>query len=76
MDPLVFTDLPQWQLQSVQELFLERTTLKRVILQDGMLTSVDDLTKEIAKQCNLQEHFRLQFMDQDFDNDFMNLMFM
>lgn len=55
-------------------IILGENNSQRVILQDGMPTSVVDLTKEIAKQCNLEGNFRLQFMDPDFDNDFMNLM--
>ncbi|XP_060716492.1 uncharacterized protein LOC132839498 isoform X2 [Tachysurus vachellii] len=56
------------------KIFLGENNSQKVILQDGMPASVGDLTKEIAKQCNLQGNFRLQFMDPDFDNDFMNLM--
>lgn len=47
---------------------------QKVILQHGIPTSVSDLSKEIEKQCNVQGNFRLQFMDPDFDNEFMNLM--
>ncbi|KAI7796508.1 hypothetical protein IRJ41_023565, partial [Triplophysa rosa] len=47
---------------------------QKVILQHGIPTSLSDLSKEIEKQCNLKGHFRLQFMDPDFDNEFMNLM--
>ncbi|KAK2825411.1 hypothetical protein Q7C36_019338 [Tachysurus vachellii] len=56
------------------KIILGENNSQKVILQDGMPASVGDLTKEIAKQCNLQGNFRLQFMDPDFDNDFMNLM--
>lgn len=55
-------------------IILGENNSQRVVLQDGMPTSVYDLTKEIAQQCNINGNFRLQFMDQDFDNEFMNLM--
>ncbi|XP_058632695.1 sterile alpha motif domain-containing protein 3-like isoform X1 [Onychostoma macrolepis] len=61
-------------MSTVKTTFWIKNNSQRVIFQDGMPTSVADLSKEIAKQCNLQGSFRLQFMDPDFEDDFMNLM--
>lgn len=46
---------------------------QRVTLLSGMPKSVNELSEQVKKQCDLQGNFRLQFMDVEFDGEFMNL---
>ncbi|XP_072571851.1 uncharacterized protein [Paramormyrops kingsleyae] len=45
----------------------------RLVLPGGIPGSVMELSEEIMSQCGLEEDFRLQFMDAEFGNEFMNL---
>lgn len=44
----------------------------KLTLPSGIPESVDNLKLEIQKQCRVEGEFRLQYMDNDFD-EFMNL---
>lgn len=46
---------------------------QRLTLPSGMPQSLNELSEEVRKQCGLQGNFRLQFMDVEFDCEFMNL---
>ncbi|KAE8290016.1 hypothetical protein D5F01_LYC11731 [Larimichthys crocea] len=42
-------------------------------LPTGIPDSVEDLKREITRQCGLSGNFRLQYRDIEFDNEFVNL---
>lgn len=42
-------------------------------LPNGIPHSVEDLKEEIRRQLNVTDHFRLQYRDADFDNEYVNL---
>ncbi|KAM8772540.1 uncharacterized protein AB9X84_010280 isoform 2-T2 [Acanthopagrus schlegelii] len=46
---------------------------QRLILQDGIPETIGELVQHIKRQCGVEDHFRLQFMDAEFGNEFTNL---
>lgn len=44
-----------------------------MILPDGIPESVSELAQQIKRQCGVEGHFRLRFMDAEFGNEFINL---
>lgn len=46
---------------------------QRLILPDGLPTTVPDLVEHIKTHCGVQPDFRVQFMDTEFGNEFTNL---
>lgn len=46
---------------------------EKVTIESGMPESVEELSKEIKRQFDREGDIRLQYMDSDFDNDFVNL---
>lgn len=46
---------------------------QRLTLQDGFPETVGELVQHIKRQCGAEDHFRLQFMDAEFGNEFTNL---
>lgn len=49
---------------------------QRLFLPDGIPQSISELSQEIKAQCGIEGHFRLQFMDAEFGNEFNNLLTM
>lgn len=45
---------------------------QRLILQDGIPETIGELVQHIQRQCGVEDHFRLQFMDAEFGNEFTN----
>lgn len=58
---------------SFRVLFGGEDDARKLIIQSGMPTSVDELALEIRNFFGVTEQFRLQYKDIDFGNDFMNL---
>ncbi|XP_038139855.1 uncharacterized protein LOC119782782 [Cyprinodon tularosa] len=46
---------------------------QRLTLQEGIPETVGELVQHIKRQCGVEDHFRLQFMDAEFGNEFTNL---
>lgn len=46
---------------------------EKLTIESGMPTSVEDLANEIKRQFDIEGDIRLQYMDRDFDNEFVNL---
>lgn len=59
---------------SFRVLFGGEDDARKLIIQSGMPTSVDELVLEIKTFFGVTEQFRLQYKDVDFGNDFMNLL--
>ncbi|XP_041861760.1 uncharacterized protein LOC121652780 [Melanotaenia boesemani] len=55
-------------------IILGENNSQRLTLQDGIPETVDEIVQHIKRQCGVEAHFRLQFMDTEFDNEFTNLM--
>ncbi|KAF6729752.1 hypothetical protein FQA47_009551, partial [Oryzias melastigma] len=58
---------------AVLRVILGPDSSQRVTFPNGLPSTVPILELEIKTQCNLTVPFRLQFMDRDFDNEFVNL---
>ncbi len=46
---------------------------EKLTIESGMPKSVEDLSNEIKRQFDIEGDIRLQYMDSDFDNNFVNL---
>ncbi|KAF6738705.1 hypothetical protein FQA47_006310 [Oryzias melastigma] len=57
----------------VLRVILDAENSQRLLFEDGFPGSVDEVIQEVKRQCNLNYTFRLQFMDEHFDNAFINL---
>lgn len=47
---------------------------QKLIVPDGIPESVRELVQQIKTQCGVKGDFRLQIMDSDFGNEFVNLL--
>nr|XP_023680387.1 uncharacterized protein LOC111850586 [Paramormyrops kingsleyae]XP_023680388.1 uncharacterized protein LOC111850586 [Paramormyrops kingsleyae] len=54
-------------------IILGENNSQRLTLQDGIPDTVGELVQHIKSQCGADAHFRLQFMDAEFGNEFTNL---
>ena len=55
-------------------IILGENNSQRLILPDGIPESVNELAQQIKRQCGMEGVFRLQFMDEEFGNEFTNLL--
>ena len=58
---------------TILKVILGDNSSQRLTFQNGLPGSVNELVSEVQRQCGLNSHFRLQFMDALFGNEFMNL---
>ncbi|KAK5918318.1 hypothetical protein CgunFtcFv8_003092 [Champsocephalus gunnari] len=58
---------------AVLRVILGENSSQRVVLPLGLPDTVTELENEIRRQCQLQDPFRLQFMDELFGNIFQDL---
>ncbi|XP_061905620.1 uncharacterized protein LOC133651640 isoform X1 [Entelurus aequoreus] len=54
-------------------IILGSNNAEKLTIESGMPMSVEDLANEIKRQFDIEEDIRLQYMDSDFDNEFVNL---
>lgn len=54
-------------------IILASNNTEKLTIASGMPKSVEDLSDEIKRQFDIQGDIRLQYMDSDFDNEFINL---
>lgn len=54
-------------------IFLGENSSQKLILPNGIPASVIELVQQIQEQCGVKGNFRLQIMDPDFGNEFLNL---
>lgn len=54
-------------------IILGSNNAEKLTIESGMPKSVEDLSNEIKRQFDLDGDIRLQYMDTDFDNEFVNL---
>ncbi|KAL3973686.1 NF-kappa-B inhibitor-like protein 2 [Sarotherodon galilaeus] len=54
-------------------IILGSNNTEKLTIASGMPKSVEDLSDEIKRQFDIQGDIRLQYMDSDFDNEFINL---
>ena len=52
---------------------LVENNCQRLVLPNGMPESVIELSQKIKTHCGVEGDFRLQYMDAEFGNEFMNL---
>ncbi|KAL0994621.1 hypothetical protein UPYG_G00125000 [Umbra pygmaea] len=55
------------------KVILGESNVEKLILPNGIPESLDDLLSKIKTTFGLKGNIRVQYMDQDFDNDFFNL---
>lgn len=54
-------------------IILGANNAEKLTIESGMPKSVEDLSNEIKRQFDIEGDIRLQYMDSDFDNEFVNL---
>lgn len=54
-------------------IILGASNAEKLTTESGMPKSVEDLSNEIKRQFDMEGDIRLQYMDSDFDNEFVNL---
>ena len=54
-------------------ILLGANNAEKLTIESGMPKSVEDLSNEIKRQFDIEGEIRLQYMDSDFDNEFVNL---
>lgn len=57
----------------ILKVILSDGSCQRLTFTHGLPASVDEVIIEVRRQCGLQQHFRLQFMDSLFGNEFFNV---
>ncbi|XP_074551476.1 uncharacterized protein LOC141808698 isoform X1 [Halichoeres trimaculatus] len=58
---------------TILKVILGDNSCQRLTFSNGLPGSVSELVGEVQRQCGLDSNFRLQFMDELFGNEFMNL---
>ena len=52
---------------------LGENNCQKLVLPNGMPKSISELSQEIKTQCGVEGDFRLQYMDAEFGNKYINL---
>lgn len=55
------------------QIILGSINAEKLTIESGMPKTVVDLSNEIKHQFDIEDDIRLQYMDSDFDNEFVNL---
>ena len=69
----LFTDYCETAAPVKLRIVLGENDSQRLTLQDGIPETVGELVQHIKRQCGVENHFRLQFMDAEFGNEFTSI---